>query len=371
MTDTTNWYEFQNTDDLDTPSLLIYPERVISNIQLIKQMIGDVSLLRPHVKTNKSVNVSRLMIDAGINKFKCATIAEAEMLGQAGAVDVLLAYQPGKVKLERLIKLTAAYPRTNYACLVDNITSADMISATALQHKVVMAVYIDLNTGMNRTGIIPAKALELFKHLIRLPGIKFMGLHAYDGHINDVDPAERERICEAEFAPVEKLREAIQALGYPFPLLVAGGSPTFPVHAKRVHTECSPGTFIFWDKNYHDHIAEQGFVFGAIVLTRVISLPDETKICIDLGYKAITCEGDLQHRVYFLNAPHLTPYSHSEEHMVIEAGKDHGYNIGDKLFALPLHICPTVAMYNDACIIEKGVYKDKWAITARGRELSI
>jgi D-serine deaminase-like pyridoxal phosphate-dependent protein len=371
MTDINNWYKFKNSDSIDTPALLIYPERVVSNIERIKQVIGDASLLRPHVKTHKSADVTRLMINAGISKFKCATIAEAEMLGQAGAVDVLLAYQPSKVKLERLIKLAAAYPKTSYSCLVDHITSAEMISAMALEHSVVIAVWIDLNVGMNRTGINPAKALFLFKHIIQIPGIKFMGLHAYDGHINEVDLAKREHICEAAFGPVEKLRAAIQELGYAFPLLVAGGSPTFSVHAKRANTEFSPGTFIFWDKNYYDHIPEQGFVFGAIVLTRVVSLPDETKICIDLGYKSITCEGDLQHRVYFLNAPHLKPYSHSEEHMVLEAGPGHSYKIGDELFALPLHVCPTVAMYNNACIIENGVYKDKWVITARARELSI
>jgi len=371
MTDTNNWYQFSNSDKIDTPALLIYPERVRLNIELIKQMIGEVSLLRPHVKTHKSVNVSRMMVEAGITKFKCATIAEAEMLGQAGAADVLLAYQPTKVKLERLIKLSAAYPKTNYSCLVDNITSADMISSTALEHGIDIAIYIDLNAGMNRTGIIPAKALDLFKHIIQLPGIKFKGLHAYDGHINEVDMKDREQMCATEFAPVEKLRAAIEALNYPFPLLVAGGSPTFPIHAKRINTECSPGTFIFWDKNYQEQMPEQDFSFSAIILTRVVSLPEDDKICIDLGYKSVACEHGLQSRVYFLNAPDLKPYSHSEEHMVVEAGVDHNYKIGDEIYALPRHICPTVAMYNNAYIVENGAYKEKWLITARGRELSV
>jgi D-serine deaminase-like pyridoxal phosphate-dependent protein len=364
-----DWYQFNNSEKIDTPALLIYPERVISNINRLKQMVSSPSLLRPHVKTNKSAKVSRLMIDAGITKFKCATIAEAEMLGGAEAPDVLLAYQPTLTKLERFVQLILTYPKTNYSCLVDNETTADMISVIATANNLVIPVCIDLNVGMNRTGIIPEKALKLFYYLTTLPGVKFKGLHAYDGHIEDLNLTDRTTHCEREFEPVEKLRKNIQGLGYPLPLLIAGGSPTFAVHAKRANTECSPGTFVFWDKGYQEHIPEQSFLFAAIVLARVVSLPDETKICIDLGYKSISSEKPLQNRFYFLNAPHLKPYSQSEEHLVIEVGQDHGYKIGDEFYVLPMHICPTVAMYDEAHIIEKGTYTQKWPIDARGREL--
>jgi D-serine deaminase-like pyridoxal phosphate-dependent protein len=367
MNDQPNWYQFNNSEKIDTPALLIYPERVISNINRLKQMVSSPSVVRPHVKTNKSGNVSRLMIDAGITKFKCATIAEAEMLGRCEAPDVLLAYQPTLVKIERFVQLILTYPKTTYSCLVDNETTADMISVIAAGNKLVVPVCIDLNVGMNRTGIIPEKALKLFQYLITLPGIKFKGLHAYDGHINDVNLDERTVHCNREFEPVEKLRENIQGLGYPFPLLIAGGSPTFAIHAKKANTECSPGTFVFWDKGYYDNIPEQSFLFAAVVLARVVSLPDETKICIDLGYKSIACEKPLQNRAFFLNAPHLKAYSQSEEHLVIEVPKGHEYEIGHEFFVLPMHICPTVAMYDEAHIIENGFYNKKWPIDARGR----
>src|SRR5215471_1034540 len=82
------WYTIDDIEKLDSPALVVIPSRVSANIQTAIQMVGDVSRLRPHVKTNKSADVSRLMIEAGILKFKCATIAEAEMLGQIGAPDV-------------------------------------------------------------------------------------------------------------------------------------------------------------------------------------------------------------------------------------------------------------------------------------------
>src|SRR3954471_5914632 len=126
-----NWYLINDIDKLDTPALVIYPGRVQQNITLLKSMIDDVSRLRPHVKTNKCREACMLMIEADITKFKCATIAEAEMLGLCKATDALLAYQPIGQKLERFVKLIKAYPATKYSCLVDNIVAAKHISETA------------------------------------------------------------------------------------------------------------------------------------------------------------------------------------------------------------------------------------------------
>ncbi len=88
------WFEVKNVDSIDTPSLLVYKERVRKNIRRAVAAIGNVGLLRPHIKTNKMAEVCRMMMDEGIHKFKCATIAEAEMLAMIDAKDVLLAYQP-------------------------------------------------------------------------------------------------------------------------------------------------------------------------------------------------------------------------------------------------------------------------------------
>src|SRR5580700_12067983 len=109
-----SWYEIENMDELDTPALVVYPERVKQNIARAIGMVGDAARLRPHVKTHKSPAVTRLMMDAGIRRFKCATIAEAEMLAVEGAPDVLLAYQPVGPKVDRLVKLIRRYPGTKF-----------------------------------------------------------------------------------------------------------------------------------------------------------------------------------------------------------------------------------------------------------------
>lgn len=365
------WYNIENADRIDTPALVIYPERVKENIRILKGMIDDTSRLRPHVKTHKTKEATLLMMEAGINKFKCATIAEAEMLGMCKAPDVLLAYPSFGAKLERFVCLIKKYTDTLFSCLADNETSAKEISAIAIANNLKIQVYIDLNVGMNRTGIKPGKiAIQLYEDCTKLKGIKLMGFHAYDGHIRERDIEKRAVLCNESFTPVKEMVSELISKGYQQPKIIIGGSPSFPIYAKVKDVECSPGTFIFWDKGYTDSLPEQNFLPAALVITRVISLPDETKICLDLGYKAIASENELNNRVYFLNAPELKMVSHSEEHLVANAGEGHKWKVGDLLYALPIHICPTCALYKSAWAVEKRQINGTWEIIARDRIIS-
>ncbi len=363
------WYTIRNMDEIDTPALVIYPDRVKQNIALLKSMINDVSRLRPHVKTHKTREAALLMMEAGILKFKCATIAEAEMLGSINAPDVLLAYQPIGPKIDRLIALIKYYPATRFACLIDNSISAKEIAEKAAAAGIIIPVFIDLNVGMNRTGIAPnEKALELYSLSAQLTGITPVGLHVYDGHITDTDLAIRQKRSDEAFAAVEILRDAIMKKGFAEPVVVAGGSPSFPVHAKREKVECSPGTVVYWDAGYLKY-TEQPFLPAALVVSRIISLPDETTICADLGHKSVAAENPVADRIRFFNAPELEFIGQSEEHLVLRADKNHPYKTGDILYGLPVHICPSCALYERALIVEDGNVKTEWKIVARDRRI--
>ena len=90
-----------------------------------------------------------------------------------------------------------------------------------------------------------------------------------------------------------------------------------------------------------------------------------------MGYKSIAAENDLDNRVVFLNAPGIKPLSQSEEHMVAEVSEDHSYKIGDVLYALPVHICPTAALYERALVVENGTIVTEWHTAARDRKIII
>ncbi len=374
MSDTSvkKWYSTDDPGQIDTPALLVFPERVKHNIQTAINMVGDISRLRPHVKTNKSPGAVCMMIEAGITKFKCATIAEAEMLGMVWAKDVLLAYQPIGPKLLRFIQLMEHYPNTVYSCLTDNMATAkEQVTAfanTGLQ----VPVYIDINVGMNRTGIAPGPAVvELMKFLSQQSSIKSVGLHVYDGHIRNPEFAAKEKEINNGYRSVEQLLIDIEAAGLPKPKIVVGGSPAFSVYSKRANVECSPGTFVYWDKGYSDLCPEQDFLPAAVLMTRVISLPAAGLITTDLGHKSVAPENEIERRVFILDDDNLKAVSQSEEHLVLKNEGNKTYSPGDILYGLPFHVCPTVALYERVITIEDGKQTGEWLNVARDRKIGV
>jgi D-serine deaminase-like pyridoxal phosphate-dependent protein len=365
-----SWYEINNLSDFDSPALIIYKERVKQNIARAIQMTGDASRLRPHVKTNKIAEVCIMMMDAGIRKFKCATIAEAEMLGMISAPDVLIAYQPVGVKIQRFINLVKLYPQTKFSCLVDNTDHATELSRNFLLAGITGNVFMDVNVGMNRTGIKSARALQLFEHCMGLSNLNPLGLHGYDGQITDTDIEKRKQLTDDVYGEELSLADQIKKEFNINPVMVTGGSPTFPLHAARHNIECSPGTFVFWDWGYHQKYPEQPFEPAALVITRVISIIDEQTICVDLGHKSVASEMPLP-RVHFLNAPNAIAVSHSEEHLVLKVEESRQYKLGDVLYGVPVHICPTVALYDKALVAEDHVITGSWNVVARNRSIGV
>jgi D-threonine aldolase len=316
--------------------------------------------------------VARLMIDAGITKFKCATIAEAEMLGMQKAKDVLLAYQPLGPKLERFIALVKKYPATQFSCLTDNLRSALEQSAAFREAGINVPVFIDLNIGMNRTGIDPGdEAVELYQFCSTAAGLTIKGLHAYDGHIRDIDFEAKKKNCDAAFANVEVMANKIESIGLKRPIIISGGSPAFSVHCKRKDVECSPGTFIYWDHGYTLLCPEQEFICAAVLLTRVISIPGDGMVCTDLGHKSVAAENEITKRVYFPGYEGLHAISQSEEHLVLENRTGQKFSPGDILYGIPYHICPTVALYDRVHIIEEAGCKAVWKNRARDRKITV
>ena len=364
------WYEI-DANEQDSPALLIYPERVKENIRILVSMIDDVNRLRPHVKTNKSKEACQLMIDAGIRKFKCATIAEAEMLATIDAQDILLAYQPVGPKLKRFAGLVKKYPSIKFTCLVDNQHSATEMDKIFSEAGLIIDVYLDLNVGMNRTGIAPGdEAFQLYVSCNSMSGIKSIGLHVYDGHIRDNDFEARTKKCDEAFQAVIQLKEQLREKLVKEPIIVAGGTPTFPIHCRRKTIECSPGTFIYWDKGYQDLCQEQKFLPAALVMTRVISKPAPDTLCLDLGHKSIAPENELARRVYFLDHE-FNPVGQSEEHLVVKTPDAKLYSVGDVIYGIPYHICPTVALHERAFIINDRKVIGEWRNIARDRKISL
>jgi D-serine deaminase-like pyridoxal phosphate-dependent protein len=364
-----NWFRLNDESQVDTPALLLYPSRITENIQTALRIIQDVQRLRPHVKTNKSEEAIRMMIGAGIDKFKCATISEAEVLASCGADDVLIAYELVGPKFLRLVALAAAFPTTSFSCLFDNQHQLEEYQKV-LQHKENVSFFLDINNGMNRTGIVVDKAFDLYESALKMPLIDVRGLHVYDGHIRHNDPQERKLACDKAFEPVEQLLLKLQSELNIDPVVIAGGSPTFAIHAARLNVECSPGTFIYWDRGYELTCPDLPFVPAAVIMTRVISCPADGILCTDLGHKSVASENELSKRIEFMNKPSLQVSGHSEEHLILKSAVDSNLQTGDVLYGIPYHVCPTVALYEKAYTVVDGDITGTWTMVARNKKIN-
>jgi D-serine deaminase-like pyridoxal phosphate-dependent protein len=366
-----NWYEVSNAAQVESPGLLFYVERIEENIRRMVAIAGGAERLRPHLKTHKTRELLRLQMERGIRKFKCATIAEAELAASAGVPDLLLAYQPVGPNVLRVIQLVLRFPGTHFSALFDDEATVRVLSEAAASSGITLPVYLDVDVGQQRSGIAPGNgALRLYTMAAGLPGVRVEGLHAYDGHITDANLSERERRCEAAFTEVAALATQIQAAGLPAPAIIAGGTPTFPIHARRSGVDCSPGTCVLWDHGYATKLPDMDFLPAAMVITRVVSKPQTNRLCLDLGHKAIAAESP-QPRVFFPALPEAKPVIHSEEHLVLETDRADDFPVGAVLYGIPWHICPTVALHSHATVVREGRAGERWAIAARDRKLSV
>ena len=353
---------------IESPGLIVYPDLVEKNINYILGLVdNNPDRLRPHIKTHKTKEVNELLIQAGITKFKCATIAEAELLALSKANDILLSMQPTGTTLVRFGQLVNTYQAVTFSCLVDDFDAAISIHETFKSLGTILNIFIDLNVGMNRTGIVPEKAFDLIKKIALLENINLVGLHAYDGHIRDKSMDERIRHVEKDFVSFHELRKLLPAnLEY-----VVGGTPSFLVHRANKEFVCSPGTFVFFDIGYASLYPKDEISLAVQLVSRIISKPTSSTICIDLGHKSVAAENTIENRVRFVNNPHWSLISQSEEHGIVEVGDSSQTKIGDIIFMYPYHICPSVALHQKLQVITHGELVGDWEVLARNRRINI
>ena len=196
------------------------------------------------------------------------------------------------------------------------------------------------------------------------------GLHVYDGHIHEPDISLREKICNDSFAPVIRLIEELKNEGISPVKIIAGGTPylSHSCFAKRVwnavreHLYCGTGN--------SSSFSDMEFLHAAVLLTRIISKPGKELLCLDLGHKAIASEMP-QPRIKLLDIEKYTIISHNEEHMVIRTTQADKYKIGDALYGIPWHICPTVDRYDIAYVVNDHKVTGQWDVEARKRKITI
>jgi D-serine deaminase-like pyridoxal phosphate-dependent protein len=361
-------YHFAGEEDLDSPALVYHEDIIEENIDKAIAIAGEPDRLWPHVKTFKSSGLIRLLRARGIDRFKCATIAEAELCARCGARQILIAYPLVGPAIGRFIELRRRYGGSVFWALGDDPAQLALLGAAAGDQPIPFLA--DLNLGMNRTGVALDRLKNFCLEAGKIPGLSLRGFHCYDGHLGIKDSGERERAVAEETRNLLAVREALEAEGHELPVLVMGGTPTFPIHAKNRGVFLSPGTLFVQDHGYQSKYQDLAFRPAAALLTRVISRPRDDLFTLDLGCKAIAADpaGD---RGIITELPQARPETHSEEHWVFHIPEGPPPPIGTILHVIPTHICPTTALYPGVHIVREGRLVNYWDVEARNRKISV
>lgn len=365
---TTNFQAPRELERIAAPALIIDRAVVRENIEAALRMIDDPSRLRPHVKTVKMREPIEMALQRGVRNFKCATLAEARLAAECGAEDILIAYPLTGPEPERLIDLIRQFPATTVSTLVESESTSGPLARAAAAARIEIGVWLDVNPGMDRTGAPPDEsAAATYLRMSKTPGLVMRGLHHYDGHIRDSDVDLRKANCDASFDKTLKLKTRIEAGGGQVPSICAGGSPTYRIHAERGAVECSPGTIFLWDFGYGDAFPDLPFRSAAQVMSRIISRPTAQTLCLGLGHKAVAAENP-HPRVRLIGLENAEALGQSEEHLTVRVPNAEERSIGAAILGIPLHICPTVALYERATIVENGEIVGSWRVWARDRD---
>jgi D-serine deaminase-like pyridoxal phosphate-dependent protein len=364
-------YHFDGEREIPSPALVYYEDVIAENIKKTLAIAGGAERMWPHVKTHKNAAVIRMLRASGIKRFKCATIAEAEMCARCGAEHILIAYPLVGPAIGRFIALNLRYTGSAFWASGDDLEQLSLLGAAACAAGLTIPALVDVNCGMNRTGVpLEDAALNNFcLAAARIPGLKLKGFHCYDGNLGIKDAGERESAVAAETKKLLAARKALEAAGQNLPVVVMGGTPTFPFHARNGGTFLSPGTLFIQDHGYDAKYRDMTFTPGAALLTRVVSRPARELFTLDLGYKAISADHGVE-RGIIAGFPDAAPESHSEEHWVFRMSGG-GPAVGSILYVIPTHICSTTVLYPGVYVVRGGRLANYWETTARDRKISL
>jgi D-serine deaminase-like pyridoxal phosphate-dependent protein len=366
-------YRIRDAQRVLTPALLVYPDLVDANVRATLRLLeGNASRWRPHVKTVKLEFIMRRLVESGVMQFKCATTLELATACRAGARDVLFAYPAQGANTARVLEIAREFPDVRVSALIDAESAVPQWKGGPV------SLFVDVNSGMDRTGADPLRTDDVLRlvRAIRAAGLEFRGLHFYDGHLGDLALADRTVVAHRGYDHLMALVAALEEAGETVSEIITAGTPALPCSlsymgfaaANFVH-RVSPGTLVYGDATSLAQLpAEYGYKPAVLVLARVVSHPTPNLITCDAGHKAVSADAGVP-TCAVLGRPDLLPRGPSEEHLPIEvsAGAPRP-GAGEFLYLLPRHVCPTVNNFNEALIVRDGRVEQVERVTARGHE---
>jgi D-serine deaminase-like pyridoxal phosphate-dependent protein len=351
---------------LETPNLCLDLDRFEANLSAMARMIAaHHKQWRPHSKCHKSPEIARRQMSAGAIGVTCAKVSEAEVFASAGVRDILIAHMPvGATRVDRITDLCKS---ADIIVTCDHYAQAEPLANACVRKGVCCRVLVDINIGMNRTGVAPGRdAIELARAVDRLSGLKLAGVMGYEGHAMPLmEDDAKQRLVRESLGLLEQSRDQFLQAGLCCDIVSAGGTGSLSYAAECVGiTELQSGGGIFGDPFYTRMPGVSGYEPALTVLSTVVSRPTLDRAVLDAGRKAITAE---MHPPLVKGFPDARVVMHSAEHIVLELGPDsRDLRIGDMVELIVGYADFTTLLHNEFHCFRGDRLEAVWPIVARG-----
>ena len=362
--------------DLDTPALLLDRARLERNCADMRDRIRSRGVvLRPHVKTAKSVEITQRALDAPAGPITVSTVREAEYFFDHGFRDILYAVGIVPHKVARLADLVRRGAQVS--AIVDSAEGARELVTAAAAQRVAIPALIEIDSDGHRAGVPPASPL-LFEVAEAL-GPSLLGVMTHAGESYSCTTVEAIRdMARREREAVVSSAAALRSRGHAAPIVSVGSTPTatFATSFEGV-TEVRTGVYMFHD------LVMAGLGVCAIediaisVLATVIGhQPERHWIVTDAGWMALSRDrGTAKQKVdqgYGLvcdvdrvPVDDLIVVDVNQEHGIV-ARRDGGaidlarYPVGALLRILPNHACATAAQHAEYHVLDGNEPVETW-----------
>ncbi len=352
---------------LETPSLcldLSLFEANISHVAAITHAAGKS--WRPHTACHKSPDIANLQIRNGAIGITCAKISEAEVFASAGIHEILLAHPPvGDARIRRIANLCR---HVNLIVACDHYVQAAPLSAECVRQGVNCRALVDINIGMDRTGVRPGRdARELARAIDQLPGLTLAGIMGYEGHVLQIKHAEeKRRQTDAALGILTQTRDIFLKNGLCCDIVSATGTGSLE-NSLRCDglTEVQAGGAIFGDP-LHTATPDITHLKPALtVLTTVVSRPAFDRAVLDAGRTAVSNE---RHPPVVKDWSDASLGPQSAEHLVLDLGpSSRELRIGDRVELIVGDSGFTTMLHDEYLCFRNDRLETIWPVLARGK----
>ncbi len=351
--------------DIDTPALWVDLDVMEQNIAHLRQHFHRAGIAwRPHVKGIKIPAIARMAVEAGAIGVTSAKVSEAEVMVQGGIRSVLVANQI--VTTPKIRRLAALQRQSEVMAVVDDAEVVRHTGRIGTEAGVDIPLLVDVNTGMDRTGVTPGEEAVELAHLIAItPGVKFRGVMAYEGHAIEIeDPQAKTAEIQRSVRELTRTAAMCRDAGLAVDIVSGGGSGTYKVMPfQEGVTEIQAGGAIFSDEAYPTWDVET--TPALFVRTTVTSRPAPNRIVFDAGWKALPAWARTPRP---LGIDHVVSVVPSAEHGIVTLAKDNqAIRIGQAFDFIVGYNDSTVFLHDTLIGVRNGIIETQWPILGRGR----